>query len=109
LQSNQLARQVKPLPMKITHTPFLAFAFLLSLTACESEAERQAREALEEQARVEAEAERLRLEEERRIIEEAADHSTQECAMASPPCGNLQNTIGWQRACQFAEGPIPKC
>ena len=56
-------------------TPFLAFAFLLSLTACESEAERQAREAVEEQARVEAEAERLRLEEERRIIEEARRNS----------------------------------
>ncbi len=56
-------------------TPFITFAFLLSLTACESEAERQAREAVEEQARVEAEAERLRLEEERRIIEEARRNS----------------------------------
>lgn len=49
----------------------VVLVLFLSLTACESEAERQAREALEEQARVEAEAERLRLEEERRIIEEA--------------------------------------
>ena len=84
-----------------SRTPFLAFAILLSLTSCESEVERQAREALEEQARIEAEAERLRLEEERRIAEEARrrqqaiwnEYSENSLARGAKPWGQLLRSV----------------
>ena len=67
----------------------IVFVLFISLTACESEAERQSREALEEKVRVDAEAERLRIEEARRREQEIWNqYSENSLARGAKPWAN---------------------